>query len=55
MSDTSGVLPTAAWGLPLAAAYYLGLRIGREVTKGIMRARGESTGRESINDNGDDR
>ena len=55
MSDTSGVLPTAAWGLPLAAAYYLGLRIGREVTKGIMRARGESTDRASINDNGDDR
>ena len=50
LGDTSGVLPTAAWGLPLAAAYFLGLRIGREVTKGIIRARGESTAAPSVDD-----
>ena len=54
VGGTSGVLPTAAWGLPLAAAYYLGLRIGREVTKGVMRARGESTDRSSVKDNGEE-
>lgn len=54
MGDTAGVLPAAAWGLPLAAAYYLGLRIGREVTKGIKRARGESADRSSVRDNGED-
>jgi len=27
-------LPRAAWLMPLAAAYYLGYRIGREVVKG---------------------
>jgi hypothetical protein len=55
VGGTSGVLPTAAWALPLAGAYYLGLRIGREVTKGIMRARGESTDRAPVSDNGEDR
>ncbi|UCG76600.1 MAG: hypothetical protein JSV95_04715 [Gemmatimonadota bacterium] len=34
-----GVLPRYAWLLPLAAAYYLGLRIGREVMKGYARWR----------------
>lgn len=55
LGDTSGVLRTAAWGLPLAAAYYLGLRIGREVTKGVIRARGETSDRMSVKDNGEDR
>jgi hypothetical protein len=55
VGDTSGVLPTAAWGLPLVAAYYLGLRIGREVTKGVMRARGDSADRTSVKGNGEDR
>jgi len=32
-------LPAAAWLLPLAAAYYLGFRIGREVVKGYVRWR----------------
>ena len=54
VGDRSGVLPTAAWGLPLAAAYYMGLRIGREVTKGVIRARGESTDRGSSEDNGEE-
>ncbi len=30
-------LPPGAWLLPLAAAYYLGFRIGREVVKGYTR------------------
>ena len=37
-SDIRGVLSPAAWLLPLAAAYYLGLRIGREVVRGVRRA-----------------
>lgn len=45
-SDIQGVLSPAAWLLPLAAAYYLGLRIGREVVRGVRRARSEEpTGR----------
>ncbi|HKK27136.1 MAG TPA: hypothetical protein VKB18_03575 [Gemmatimonadota bacterium] len=37
-----GVLPLYAWLIPLAAAYYLGYRIGREVMKGYVRTqRGE--------------
>lgn len=32
-------LPPLAWLLPLAAAYYLGFRIGREVVKGYVRWR----------------
>ena len=32
-------LPAYAWLLPLAAAYYLGFRIGREVVKGYGRWR----------------
>lgn len=39
MSDLRGVLHPAAWLLPLAGAYYLGLRIGREVVRGVLRAR----------------
>ena len=31
------VLPWYAWLLPLAAAYYLGFRIGRESVKGYVR------------------
>jgi len=31
------VLPSYAWLLPLAAAYYLGYRIGREVVRGYTR------------------
>lgn len=42
VSDIRGVLPPAAWLLPLAAAYYLGLRIGRELIRGVRRARGEA-------------
>lgn len=37
--DRGAYLPGLAWLLPLAAAYYLGLRIGREVMKGWARAR----------------
>jgi hypothetical protein len=33
------VLPRYAWLIPLAAAYYLGFRIGREVVKGYGRWR----------------
>ena len=39
LSDIRGVLAPAAWLLPLAGAYYLGLRIGREVVRGMRRAR----------------
>jgi hypothetical protein len=35
--DRSEYLPRVAWLLPLAAAYYLGFRIGREVVKGYTR------------------
>ena len=55
VGDTRGVLPPAAWAMPLAAAYYLGLRIGREVTKGVRRARGESTDSWNARPNGEDR
>jgi hypothetical protein len=34
-----GVLPAYAWALPLAAAWFLGQRIGREVIRGWLRAR----------------
>jgi len=37
--DTGNFLPRAAWLLPLAAAYYLGFRIGGEVVKGYVRWR----------------
>ena len=37
--DRGAYLPAAAWLLPLAAAYYLGFRIGREVVKGYSRWR----------------
>ena len=36
-------LSQAAWLLPLAAAYYLGLRIGREVVKGFLRWKGAAS------------
>ena len=35
----SGYFPLYAWLLPLTAAYYLGLRIGRELAKGYLRWR----------------
>ena len=35
----SGYFPAYAWLLPLAAAYYLGLRIGRELARGYLRWR----------------
>ena len=38
-SPELGFLPAYAWALPLAAAYYLGFRIGREVVKGYGRWR----------------
>lgn len=37
--EKSAFLPWYAWLLPLAAAYYLGFRIGREVVKGYLRWR----------------
>jgi len=37
--ERGGTLSQAAWLLPLAAAYYLGWRIGREVVKGFLRWR----------------
>lgn len=37
--DKSAYLPPYAWLIPLAAAYYLGLRIGREALKGYARWR----------------
>ena len=37
--DRGAYLPDAAWLIPLAAAYYLGFRIGREVVKGYTRWR----------------
>ncbi|MGI9037767.1 MAG: hypothetical protein ACR2GQ_02795 [Gemmatimonadota bacterium] len=36
-SDFRGVLHPAAWLMPLAGAYYLGFRIGREILRGIRR------------------
>ena len=44
MSDIRGVLSPTAWLLPLAAAYYLGLRIGHEVVRGIRKATDEEPG-----------
>ena len=35
----SGYFPLYVWLLPLAAAYYLGLRIGRELARGYLRWR----------------
>jgi hypothetical protein len=55
VGDTRGVLPTGAWALPLAAAYYLGLRVGREVTKGVLRAREGSTDSWTDRQDGDDK
>lgn len=37
--EKSAYLPWYAWLLPLAAAYYLGLRIGREAIRGYERWR----------------
>lgn len=37
VSASSEVLSPVAWLLPLAAAYYLGWRIGREVVKGWVK------------------
>jgi hypothetical protein len=45
LGGRSGYFPLYAWLLPLAAAYYLGLRIGRELTKGYLRWR---RGRDAI-------
>lgn len=39
-----GVLPLYAWLFPLAAAYYLGYRIGREVARGWVRWRTSTDG-----------
>ena len=39
VGDRSGYFSLYAWLLPLAAAYYLGLRIGRELAKGYLRWR----------------
>ena len=54
VGDTRGVLPPTAWAMPLAAAYYLGLRIGREVKKGVQRARDASTDTWNVRQNGED-
>lgn len=37
--EKSAFLPWYAWLLPLAAAYYLGMRIGREAIRGYLRWR----------------
>jgi hypothetical protein len=37
--DKYDFLPPYAWLIPLAAAYYLGMRIGRESIKGYFRWR----------------
>ena len=39
VEGTRGYFPLYAWAIPLAAAYYLGMRIGREVVKGWARSR----------------
>jgi len=44
----TGYLPAYAWLLPLAAAYYLGLRIGREVLKAVVRARKQRETRDEL-------
>ena len=41
--ERGGTLSQAIWLLPLAAAYYLGLRIGREVVKGFLRWKGAAS------------
>jgi hypothetical protein len=41
--ERGGTLSQAVWLLPLAAAYYLGLRIGREVVKGFLRWKGAAS------------
>ncbi|MFQ5890019.1 MAG: hypothetical protein ACE5JR_08185 [Gemmatimonadota bacterium] len=38
IEGVKGFLPRYAWLLPLAAAYYLGLRIGRETLRGVLTA-----------------
>ncbi len=48
LEGTKGFFPNYAWFLPLAAAYYLGMRIGREVTKGALRARRERQERDEL-------
>ncbi len=48
LEGTNGTLPPYAWLLPLAAAYYLGMRIGREVVKGVLRARREKLERTTL-------
>lgn len=53
--DIHGVLPTGAWALPLAAAYYLGFRIGRELTKGARKARDSSEDGWNVRQDGEDR
>ena len=39
VEGTRGYFPLYAWAIPLAAAYYLGMRIGREVVRGWVRSR----------------
>lgn len=39
VEGTRGYFPLYAWVIPLAAAYYLGMRIGREVVRGWVRTR----------------
>jgi len=45
VSDLRGVLSPVAWLMPLGAAYYLGLRLGHEVVKGVRRAGGDRAAR----------
>ncbi|MDT8435811.1 MAG: hypothetical protein RRA92_03555 [Gemmatimonadota bacterium] len=42
IEGTRGYFPVYAWAIPLAAAYYLGMRIGREVVRGWYRSRDRS-------------
>jgi hypothetical protein len=42
VEGTRGYFPLYAWAIPLAAAYYLGMRIGREVVRGWVRSRRET-------------
>lgn len=39
LEASTEVLSVWAWLLPLAAAYYLGWRIGRELSRGLVRLR----------------
>ena len=41
--ERGGTLAQGVWLLPLAASYYLGLRIGREVVRGWLRWRGAAS------------